>query len=307
MRWAMIGRSPGNGHPYSWSAIVNGFDRGEMRTLEEFLTIPAYLEAAPPGEFGVGDARVTHLWMPDRAEAEFCARCARVPTVVDRPEDVIGEVDAVVIPTDNGETHLAAVRPFLDAGLPVFIDKPLCLDLGDLAEFVRRRAAGARLLSCSSARFAREYLRARSDPASADAVHVAAPVPHRWETYGIHGLEAAALFLGARALRVATVGSRDRSITTVEYPGGRLATIACLEGGFPGLWVDVNGPHGNARTAWRDSFTSFRDTLRAFHDYLATGRDPWPFDDTVELMKTVACALRSRERGGVPVDIPKEL
>ena len=73
----MIGRSPGNGHPYSWSAIVNGFDHGEMRKLTEFPTIPAYLEAAAEAEFGVGDARVTHLWMPDRAEAEFCARCSR--------------------------------------------------------------------------------------------------------------------------------------------------------------------------------------------------------------------------------------
>ena len=30
LRLAMLGMIPGNGHPYSWSAIVNGFDPAAM-------------------------------------------------------------------------------------------------------------------------------------------------------------------------------------------------------------------------------------------------------------------------------------
>ena len=34
-------------------------------------------------------------------------------------------VDAVVIATDKGHEHVSRCRPFVEAGLPVFVDKPL--------------------------------------------------------------------------------------------------------------------------------------------------------------------------------------
>ena len=36
LKLGVIGMSEGNGHPYSWSAIFNGFDREEMKGLEKF-------------------------------------------------------------------------------------------------------------------------------------------------------------------------------------------------------------------------------------------------------------------------------
>jgi len=303
MRWAMIGRSPGNGHPYSWSAICNGYDSQQMRKLTEFPVIGQYLDATPKEQFGVGDAKVTHVWMPDKAEAEFCARCSRIANVVDRPEDVIGQVDAVVIATDTGETHLDQARPFLDAGLPVFLDKPLCLSVGDLKAFVQYRRQGARLMSCSSARFCPDFLTARDGGRFGRIRNVNATVPHKWETYGIHGVEALYLFMGAAAVRLATLGSQDSSVTAIEYPDGRVATVTCAEGGFAGLWLEINGSADTAQVHWKQAFVAFRDTLRAFYQYITTGSDPYPFDETVELTKIIAAGLLSRQQGGKTIEI----
>lgn len=298
MRWAMIGRSPGNGHPYSWSAICNGYNPVEMHKLCEFKTIPAYLDAAPRDEFGVGDVRVTHIWMPDRREAEFCARCSLIANVVRQPEDVIGEVDAVVIATDAGETHWEAAQPFLRAGLPVFLDKPLCLTIEDLERFQRVRDRGSRVSSCSSARFAREFIAAARDGQWGTIRSVHVTVPHRWETYGIHGVESLIHFLGTRARKVATLGAQDRSITAIEYADGGVGTVTCAEGGYPGLWLEIDGSASNAQVAWKDSFTSFRDTLRAFWRYVTSGEESFPFSETVDLMRIIARGLESREAGG---------
>ena len=57
--------------------------------------------------------------------------------MVARPEDVIGEVDAVIIATDKGYEHVERCRPFVEAGLPVFVDKPLADNEEDLRTFVR--------------------------------------------------------------------------------------------------------------------------------------------------------------------------
>ena len=42
IKTGMIGISSGNGHPYSWSAIVNGYDEIEIKKCR-FKVIPNYL------------------------------------------------------------------------------------------------------------------------------------------------------------------------------------------------------------------------------------------------------------------------
>ena len=47
IRLAMLGMVEGNGHPYSWSAIFNGYDRAAMAKCP-YPTIPDYLNKEPP-------------------------------------------------------------------------------------------------------------------------------------------------------------------------------------------------------------------------------------------------------------------
>ena len=42
IRLAMLGMIPGNGHPYSWSAIFNGYEPSAMASCP-FPVIPEYL------------------------------------------------------------------------------------------------------------------------------------------------------------------------------------------------------------------------------------------------------------------------
>src|SRR5437762_816425 len=124
LRLAMLGMIPGNGHPYSWSAIINGYDPKTM-ALCPYPTIPVYLGKQPLASVRIPGARVTHIWTDNAADAPKVAAAAKIEKVVARPEDVIGEVDAVIIATDDGNDHVRRAAPFISAGLLVFIDKPL--------------------------------------------------------------------------------------------------------------------------------------------------------------------------------------
>ena len=59
LKLGIIGLSEGNGHPYSWSAIINGSYAPEIMAECGYPTIPAYL-GANKDTLGIGDTQVTH-------------------------------------------------------------------------------------------------------------------------------------------------------------------------------------------------------------------------------------------------------
>src|SRR4051812_41052742 len=100
IRLAMLGMVDGNGHPFSWSAIINGEYDADLMAKCGYPVIPQYLAAEPKSALGIEGVRVTHVWCDDPHDAEKVAGAAKIPSVVSRATDVIGHVDAVVIPTD---------------------------------------------------------------------------------------------------------------------------------------------------------------------------------------------------------------
>lgn len=51
-------------------------------------------------------------------------------SLVDKPDEMIGQIDAVLIESVEGSFHYDRTAPFLEAGLPVFVDKPFTCSLG---------------------------------------------------------------------------------------------------------------------------------------------------------------------------------
>ena len=116
IRTGILGYSDGNGHPFSFSAIVNGYD-DEGFAAAGWPVIHNYLKAQGRDRFGIGDARVTCAWTQDpELTARLCAAC-RIDTACATPQDMIGKVDAVIVARDDWETHAQLAMPFLDAGL----------------------------------------------------------------------------------------------------------------------------------------------------------------------------------------------
>ncbi|HRE05234.1 MAG TPA: oxidoreductase [Opitutaceae bacterium] len=302
IRLAMLGSTPGNGHPYSWSALFNGYDREAMTKECPFAGIPVYLNKEPAETLTIRGARVTHIHCVGDGgfTAEHVAKCSLIPHVVEKATDVIGQVDAVVIATDIGGEHVARARPFVEAGIPVFIDKPLTDNEADLKTFISWVESGKAIMSSSSMRYAKEFLPYRlSTRELGDLRFVSITTPKSWETYGIHALESIYPILGPGFLTVRNTGTAQRNIVHLTHRKGADAVVVAssdMYGGF-GL-LQLCGTIGKVQLTSGDTYFAFKAQMQAFIDYLRSGIRPFPFAETVELMKLVIGGIRSREQGG---------
>ncbi len=304
IRLAMLGMIEGNGHPYSWSAIVNGYNPEEMARCP-YPVIPQYLSEVPANTIRIPGARVTHVWTDDPADAPKVAAASRIEHVVARPEDVIGQVDAVIIGTDDGHEHVRRARPFVEAGLPVFVDKPLAINVPDLNQFIRWHNEGRVFLSSSNMRYAPETkLILRQKTQLGQLRWIASCTSKTWERYAIHALEVLWPVLGPGFVSVRTESQPGSDLAYVTHRSGvqiSLAVIFDAVGSYGAL--HVFGTQGNlAVTCW-DTYTAFRNQLCAFLEMLRTGQRPYPLSETVELMTVIIAGLRSRERGGSTVQV----
>ena len=146
--------SEGNGHPFSFSAIVNGYSEPDL-AASGWPMIHDYVRRRDRSEFGIDGLRVTHAWTQDDRTTELLCRACLIEHAVSEPGEMIGRVDAVIIARDDYESHCAMAVPFLEAGLSVFVDKPLALDAHELKSLIPYLESG-RLMSCSAMRYALE-------------------------------------------------------------------------------------------------------------------------------------------------------
>lgn len=305
LRLAMLGMVEGNGHPYSWSAIFNGYDPEAMRRHCPYPGISAYLGREDRATMGIPHAWVTHIWTDDPADASKVAEASLIPNVVAAPEAVIGQVDAVLIATDIGSEHVARCRPFVEAGLPIFVDKPLVDNTADLAVFRRWVAEDRPILSSSCMRYAKEFEPFRHSTRDLGRLRYVSATTHKsWDRYGIHALEAVYPIIGPGFVSVRNTGDAKRNIVHLRHAAGVDIVIAASEemvGGFGTLLLC--GTEGHAFVTFSDTYWSFRAQLVSFVAFVRTGVRPFPFSETDELMEIIIGGICSRESSGAEITL----
>ena len=53
---------------------------------------------------------------------------------MENADDLVGQVDGVMVTARDGKHHLPYVKPYLEAGIPVFMDKPITVKIDEAEE-----------------------------------------------------------------------------------------------------------------------------------------------------------------------------
>lgn len=291
-----IVRGAASYHGRAFAGIVNEYDAETYRSRKW----PAYPTAL------AGRAHVTHVWDPDRRAAEQLAAAANIGTVADKAEDIIGQVDGVLIPDDGTFTHQRAALPFLEAGVPTFVDKPLSPDPAEARRIVELAAkSGAPFFSASALRFAAEIADRKTLADQVGQITAICGVGvNELVYYGVHPLEAIVALMGPGIESVANVGRPGEAVVRLRFRDGRQAVMLVYEKGFSyALELTVHGTKGHRHIPFLDSAGFYTNMLTAFLDMVETGKPPFPPEETLEIISALVLAKQSVAQGGVEKEL----
>ncbi|MBI1309928.1 gfo/Idh/MocA family oxidoreductase [bacterium] len=264
----------------------------------------------------VDGARVEAVWCgesmmaPERIPG-FRAELQQleIPFVAE-PSDLIGKVDVALVLSLCGAAHLERARPFLEAGLPTFVDKPFACSVAD-AETIAKLAAehDALCFSSSGMRFSQDVLDFQSSPNWGDLHGVITYGPAKRAEknpglfhYGIHCVELLFELLGPDCESVSAISNEGAEVVTGRWADGRLGTVRGARTGSTAYGFTAFCEHGVASGPVSTRF-AYRNLLRAIVRSIETGTSPVPLESSLAVVRFIAAALESERLGGVPVAI----
>lgn len=301
IRVGMIGMSEGNGHPFSFSSIINGYHDAGL-AASGWNGIYEYVRRRSPSEFGFEDVQVTHAWTQDPVTTRRLCDACRIPNAPAAPEDLIGKVDAVILARDDYECHLALALPFLKAGLHVFVDKPLSVEPDELRVFHPFLANG-KLMSCSGMRYARELDEPRAAIADYGEIRlIRGAILNSWEKYGIHLIDAILNLTPARPVSVTSIAAAHASLA-LHMDDGSLVQLDALGAVGRCFRFDIFGSRSITSHEISDNFSMFRRTLWHFFQSVKIGEPAIAPELTLTAMRTLIAGRRaSNERRKVALN-----
>ncbi|MDT0649650.1 Gfo/Idh/MocA family oxidoreductase [Autumnicola edwardsiae] len=287
IRLGIIGMSQGNGHPYSWSAIFNGYNEKAMQNCP-FPVIPEYLSAHNFPEDGLSHlGKVTHIWTQDIGLSHEVAEASNIEHVVTSLEDMIGHVDAILLARDDAASHYGMALPFLKAGLPIYIDKPIAVTLNEADKLLDAQQYEDQIFTCSSLRFASELMLDREQIDSlGDILHVEGSVPKYWDTYAVHLLEPIITQIPNRGELLNVFPFDKNGIRHVFVEWENTSAYIKVTGNAPSpLQIHYFGTKASVQNVFKDSFSCFRGSLKKFVEVVHEKSNNIPRQETLEIVR----------------------
>lgn len=228
--------------------------------------------------------------------------------LVDRPEDLLGQIDGVLIEAVDGSVHLERARPFLEVGLPTFVDKPFTCSVADARELIDlAERHNAPLFSTSSLRYAAdvtEFVAAAEQNGATLGCDVYCPASTHPRNpglyhYGIHGVETLFAVMGTGCETVWCVSEEGTDVVTGRWRDGRLGTLRGIRAGAGGYGFTA---FTEKRVVPVNIGTQFiyRELLKQIVQLMTTKKSPLDLRETLEITAFMEAALYSSREKGAP-------
>jgi hypothetical protein len=219
------------------------------------------------------------------------------PTV----EDAVKDVDAIFIELNDPEPHLEYFKKVAHLGLPIFLDKPLAMNLKDGKEIIKiAEANGTNMWGSSSLRFISQLQNAVKEVPDPSFCNVfgalgtaAAGSSLIW--YGCHATEMLVSIMGTDAKKVTAIEDPSGIVYSVEYSGNRRGVVQCNRGSYQYGGCIQNSDKLQFFTTGGDNI--YYNLLLEIKKALETGVPPVSFDEMLEVQAVMDTTERSMISG----------
>lgn len=272
LKLGIIGLSEGNGHPYSWAAIFNGYKETYMRECP-FPVILDYLSNQTFPQDAISDAQVTYIWTQNRKISEHVANASNIQNVVKGYTELIGKVDAVLLARDDAENHYEMSKEFLKAGIPIYIDKPLAYNRKEAEKIYELEQYEGQIFTCSALKYAKEFHLSREELAEIGNVkYIEAVSPKDWRKYSVHIIEPVIkTFCNEdEIVETKSMSISDKTFTTVLWRSGLITNFSTLGNIQVPIKITIRGEKGTKELLFEDTFFAFKKALEEFVKVIQT-------------------------------------
>lgn len=281
----VIGFNEKNGHPYSFSAIINGYNKFFFKKIG-YKNIYRYLEKRNKKDFGIAKVKITHCWSQNYSKTLSLSKACLIENPVRDINQMINEVDAVIIARDDWKSHYPLAIKFLRKRKPVFIDKPLSLSIQQLKIFQKYIKKGL-LFSSSALRFSNEVLSLRKFLKTSGQIKlIIANVPGNIEKYGVHILEFLSVLDLLKPLEIKRITNNYKSYS-VKLKKNIFFLINCLENKSFTVNVTFVCKKKYLHINFTDNFVFFKNTLKAFIQMIYKKKEIIPYKQTLNIMNLI--------------------
>lgn len=226
-------------------------------------------------------------------------------------KELLDNVDAVLLETNDGRLHLNQALSVFKAGKPVFIDKPVAASLKDvIAIYEAAKQFHVPVFSSSSLRYipdAEEIFKGKYGKVLGADVYSPAYLEKThpdlfW--YGIHGVELLYTIMGTGCKNVIRVSTQDTDIVVGTWEDQRIGNFRGLRAGKLDYGGTVYAENGIVTLG---TFPGYNPLLQQIIKFFETGKSPVDPKDTLEIYAFMEAADESKRKGGIAVSLESVL
>ena len=229
--------------------------------------------------------------------------------LVEKPADMLGKVDGMLIESVDGTVHFDRAKPFLEAGLPCFIDKPFTCSVADARKIVElSEKKKAQVFSSSSLRYVPELTAFVAEGSHGKTHGALAYGPANlfekdpklnpgFYHYGIHAVEILYTLMGPGCERVTCTHEKDADVVTGQWKDGRLATVRGLRAGKEDYGCVAFCDKGVYPLTLSTKFI-YRELVKRIVSLFTEKKSPLDVAVTVEIVAFIEAANKSAANHG---------
>ncbi len=272
----------------------------------------AYSKLANVDRIAGDQCRVVAIWGQEPARTQEVAQQGQIATIVDHPEALLDLVDLALVVDRHGDLHAEHAVPFLERGIPVYVDKPLAISLEDCERMMASaRRSGALLTSFSALRFAPTTEALADDVKSVGkikAAHLAGPCDFESQYggpffYATHVAEIALRLIGEDVETLFAHCCGKTVAVQVTWKNGALATFTYLGDAAYHFHATLFGAEGMAAREITGGDGAYAEGLKTVLSMLETGVRPLTDEQLLRPVVMVHAIQKSLEGGGKDISL----
>jgi hypothetical protein len=229
--------------------------------------------------------------------------------IVDTIPALLSKVDVVLLESVDGRIHLQEAIPVIEAGKPLFIDKPLAGSLADaIAIYDLAKKHNVPCFSSSSYRFnpgiqallKSDELGEIAGAATWGSCTYQSGTPDMF-FYGIHGIEALFTIMGPGCQTVSRIRTPDTDLVSGVWAGGRVGSYRGIRRNNSDSGALAYGSKGIVTA--KPGGGGYEPLCQAIGRFFRTKESPVSPETTIEMFAFMEAADESHRRGGQLISI----